>query len=180
MEDNSVNILAIVIPNILAFSALCFQFIFNIVSQNNEKLKMFYRDRLDSFKELNQQLMKITQSIEYVLNTEKVLKGKTSVEELFDNHNGKLPKEMSDSFKTAIYNSTIIGRNEFMRIVESNQIFISDNLGKLLKQIEIEYFYQIPEILEIKNTIRFLESKLEILKEIKNKVNNECKNIMKV
>ena len=178
MED--INILAIVIPNILAFSALCFQFISNQKSQTNEKLKMFYKDRLDSFKELNQQLMKMTQSIEYILNTERVLIGKNTLEELFENKERKIPKELSDSFKAAIYNSTFLGRNEFMKIVELNQMFISENLNRLLEQIEVDYFYQIPEPLEINITVRFLENKLETLKELKKRVNNECKKIMNV
>jgi len=180
MENTKISIIAILIPNILAFSSLYFQYLMNRSNQVNEKLKLFYKDRLDSFRDLNQQLMKIIQAIEFIRNTRRVFTGKYSLNEIFDNKSGSLPNEVSGPFKLAVYNSTIMARDEYAKIVETNQLFISEKLSRLLKEVEVQYFYQIPQIFEINQMVEFVENKLETLKELKKSINTECKIIIGV
>jgi hypothetical protein len=178
--DEAMDKLAIIVPSIVAIFSLLFQYLINITNTNNERLKIFYNDRVVAFKEINQSISRLEQSIEATLNFKSIMAGKLEFSDIVKNKGNALPPELFSVFQNNLYGSTIVGRDNFLKCIEDNKLFLNNEIEIVITKLKKEYISVIPEPLLPESIDQFLENKLPVVNRISREMVIECRRTLMI
>ena len=157
-----ISVIAIVVPSIVALASLLAQAAHHRAQQRTERTKLFYQDRVEALGKMIQSVSSMLRNAEAALEYKEKLG--MSFRELWENTNGRIPKDLHDGFRNNVLSGTALGQSAIRAELDKNRLFLPQSVASVLQQFDDEMLSSIPDPLHPETIDTFIEAHLPAMK----------------